>query len=148
MEIKLYEPRYRDDMIFMVLEAKDALGRIPRLNEDLLDINANYISNGNMFWIAIDDNDRVIGSIGTKIISENEMWLKRLYVKSTMKRQGIGKKLYKKAEEFAIQKGIHMIYTRFSADYSEAQGFYPSMGFKETAPYEMVKYFNCSATTK
>ena len=97
MEIKLFEQKYRDDMIFMVLEAKNALGRIPRLNEDLLDIVANYISTGNMFWIAVDDNDRVIGSIGTKIVSKNEMWLKRLYVKSTMKMQGIGKKLYKKA---------------------------------------------------
>lgn len=38
MEIKLYEDRYRDDMIFMVLQAKDALGRIPSINEDLLDI--------------------------------------------------------------------------------------------------------------
>ncbi len=44
MEIKLYEDKYRDDMIFMVLQAKDALGRIPRLNEDLLDIKAHYIS--------------------------------------------------------------------------------------------------------
>lgn len=33
-----YDKKYRDDMIFMVLEAKNALGRIPRLNEDLLDI--------------------------------------------------------------------------------------------------------------
>lgn len=32
MEIKLYEDRYRDDMIFMVLQAKDALGRIPSIN--------------------------------------------------------------------------------------------------------------------
>ena len=29
MEIKLYEDKYRDDMIFMVLQAKDALGRKP-----------------------------------------------------------------------------------------------------------------------
>ena len=140
MEIKLFEQKYRDDMIFMILEAKNALGRIPRLNKDLLDIVANYISTGNMFWIAIDDNDRVIGTIGTKIISENEMWLKRLYVKSTIKRQGIGKKLYNKAEEFAKQKGIDTIYTKFSSDYVEAQRFYPAMGFMETAPYEMVKH--------
>lgn len=140
MEIKLFEEKYRDDVIFMILEAKNALGRIPRLNEDLLDIVDNYISSGNMFWIAIDDNDRVIGSIGTKIISKSEMWLKRLYVKSTMKRQGIGKKLYKKAEEFAVQKGIDTIYTRFSSDYVEAQKFYPSIGFIETAPYEMVRH--------
>ena len=61
-------------MIFMILEAKNALGRIPSLNEGLLDIAAYYISTGNMFWIAIDDNDRVIGTIGTKIISESEMF--------------------------------------------------------------------------
>lgn len=85
MEIKSFEQKYRDDMIFMILEARNALGRIPHLNEDLLDIVANYISIGNMFWMAIDSNDRVIGTIGTKIISQNEMWLKRLYVKSTIK---------------------------------------------------------------
>ena len=39
MQIKPFENRYRDDLIFMVLEAKDALGRKPRINEDLLDIN-------------------------------------------------------------------------------------------------------------
>lgn len=52
MEIKLYEDRYRDDMIFMVLQAKDALGRIPSINEDLLDIKKNYFDRGDMFWIA------------------------------------------------------------------------------------------------
>lgn len=34
MKIIPYEARFRDDMIFMVLQAKDALGRVPRLNED------------------------------------------------------------------------------------------------------------------
>ncbi len=38
MIIKRFEQKYRDDTIFMVLEAKNALGRVPRLNEDLLDI--------------------------------------------------------------------------------------------------------------
>ena len=41
MIIKPYEDGYRDDLIFMVLRAKDALGRKPRLNEDLLNIRAN-----------------------------------------------------------------------------------------------------------
>lgn len=44
-----YEESYRDDMIFMVLEAKDALGRIPTLNGDLLDIQKNYLDAGDMF---------------------------------------------------------------------------------------------------
>ena len=37
MKIIKYEEKYRDDMIFMILEAKNALGRVPGLNENLLD---------------------------------------------------------------------------------------------------------------
>ena len=75
-----YDEKYRDDMIFMVLEAKDALGRIPRLNEDLLDIRKNYLDTGDMFWLAIDENDRVIGCVGYNAIpGTSEVRLHRLY---------------------------------------------------------------------
>lgn len=40
MRIVEYDDCYRDDMIFMVLQAKDALGRKPTVNPDLLDIKA------------------------------------------------------------------------------------------------------------
>ena len=49
MIIKLYEEKYRDDLIFMVLQAKDALGRKPTINKDLLDIRKNYFDSGDMF---------------------------------------------------------------------------------------------------
>ena len=54
MKIIKYEDKYRDDMIFMILEAKNALGRVPGLNEDLLDIKRNYLDAGDMFWLAIN----------------------------------------------------------------------------------------------
>lgn len=49
-----YDKKYRDDMIFMVLEAKDALGRIPRLNEDLLDIQKNYLDKGDIGPVSLE----------------------------------------------------------------------------------------------
>lgn len=49
MKIIQFEPRYRDDLIFMILEAKNALGRVPGLNEDLLDIEKHYFSKGDLF---------------------------------------------------------------------------------------------------
>ena len=67
MKIIKFEDKYRDDMIYMVLSAKNALGRVPRLNEDLLDIKTNYFDKGHPFWIALDEYDRVIGCIGTKV---------------------------------------------------------------------------------
>ncbi len=64
MTIIEYEDKYRDDLIFMVLQAKDALGKVPTINEDLLDVNVNYFQKGDKFWLAVDGNDRVVGSIG------------------------------------------------------------------------------------
>ena len=72
MKIMPFESEYRDDLIFMVLEAKNALGRIPGLNEDLLDIKKNYFNKGDMFWIALDDNNRVIGSVGYNSIENSD----------------------------------------------------------------------------
>ncbi len=87
MNIIPFDSKYRDDMIFMVLEAKNALGRIPRLNEDLLDIQRNYLDAGDAFWLAIDDNDRVVGCIGYNSIPDTcEVMLHRLYVKANLKR--------------------------------------------------------------
>lgn len=63
MKIIKFEEIYRDDMIFMVLQAKDALGRKPTINPDLLDIKANYLDYNDMFWLVIDENDRVVGCI-------------------------------------------------------------------------------------
>lgn len=88
-----FEQSYRDDAIFCLLSAKDALGRIPRLNEDLLDIEVNYFDKGDMFWLALDEQKRVVGMLGTKTVSPTEMWLKRFYVKPEFKRQGIGSTL-------------------------------------------------------
>ncbi len=42
MKIIEYQSRYRDDLIFMVLKAKNALGRVPSINSDLLNIEGVY----------------------------------------------------------------------------------------------------------
>ena len=52
---------------------KNAIGRIPKLNEDLLDIKTNYLDKGQCFYLAIDEFDRVIGCIGTKTDENNNL---------------------------------------------------------------------------
>ena len=69
MKIIPYDSKYRDDMIFMVLQAKDVLGRVPRINDDLLNVETVYLAAGDMFWLAIDDSDRVVGCVGYSSVS-------------------------------------------------------------------------------
>lgn len=85
MKIIKFEEIYRDDMIFTVLQAKDALGRKPTINPDLLDIKANYLDCNDMFWLAIDENDRVVGCIGcSRITDTDQAFLHRLYIKPSL----------------------------------------------------------------
>ena len=136
-----YDEKYRDDMIFMVLEAKDALGRIPRLNEDLLDVQKNYLESGDMFWLAIDEYDRVIGCIGyNSIPGTTEVKLHRLYIKAARKRQGIGTRLLHTVELHLREQGKTAAHVHLGGkEYFESRSFYPKHGYVEYAPSMMKK---------
>lgn len=141
MRIIPFEDSYRDDMIFMVLEAKNALGRIPKLNEDLLDICGNYLDRGDPFWVALDENGRVIGCIGyNSIAGTAEVRLHRLYVKYNLKRRGIGTALLVTAEAHARARGKTSVHVHLGgAAYFESRSFYSKHEYTEYAPDYMKK---------
>lgn len=139
MKIIEFEDRYRDDMIFMVLSAKNALGRVPRLNDDLLDIKTNYFDKGHPFWIAIDEFDRVIGCIGTKTLDDGNLYLSHLYIRYDYKRHGIGSKLLALAEDSARKRGYKEIHVHLGKDYLESHIFYPKHGYVEYKEMYMKK---------
>ena len=139
MKIINFEEKYRDDMIFMVLSAKNALGRVPKLNEDLLDIKKNFFDKNQPFWIALDEFDRVIGCIGTRVDEEGKLFLSRLYVKFDFKRHGIGSKLLEIAEKSAKDRGYKEIHVHLGKEYLESHIFYPKHGYVEYKELYMKK---------
>ena len=143
MVIKPYEDGYRDDIIFMVLQAKDALGRKPTINKDLLDINANYLQCGDMFWVAVNEDDRVIGCIGySRTANSSEAFLHRLYVKASEKRKGIGTALLRTAENEMRRNGISASLVHLGEpkeQWFESYAFYPKHGYREFKPRYMRK---------
>lgn len=145
MQIIKFEPKYRDDLIFMILEAKNALGRIPGLNEDLLDIQKNYFDKGDMFWVALDENNRVIGSVGyNSVENSDEAVLHRLFVKANLKHQGIGSALLKTAEEHlkGAGKKSAIVHLGNKEHFYESWQFYPKYGYIEYEPSYMRKELN------
>ena len=139
MKIIMFEEKYRDDLIYMVLSAKNALGKVPRLNEDLLDIKTNYFDKGHPFWIVLDEFDRVIACIGTREDEEKNLFLSHLYVKYDLKRKGIGSKLLELAEQSAKDRGYKEVHVHLGKDYLESHIFYPKHNYVEYKEYYMKK---------
>ena len=135
MKIIPYDSFYRDDLIFMVLQAKDALGRKPRLNDDLLTIQESYIDAGDMFWLAIDEDDRVVGCCGfSSIEGTSEAFLHRLFVKADKKHCGIGSELLQTAEKHMKDNGKTAVRIHLGApkeQWYESYAFYPKHGYVE-----------------
>ena len=143
MTIIPFDDHYRDDMIFMVLQAKDALGRKPKINPDLLDIRASYLDRGDRFWLAVDENGRVAGCIGySREPGTDEAFLHRLYVRASEKRKGIGTALLRTAEEAMRAAGIKTAKVHLGEpkeQWFESYAFYPKNGYREYAPRYMKK---------
>ncbi len=142
-----YEERFRDDMIFMVLEAKDALGLVPTLREDLLDVRGNYLETGDGFWLAVEADEigreRVIGCVGYRsVLGTDDAFLHRFFVKAARKRQGIGTALLSAAEEAVRGAGKSVLRVHLGGDpavWFESRAFYRKHGFAEYAPRYMEK---------
>lgn len=143
MKIRAFEEDDRDDLIFMVLQAKDTLGRKPRINEDLLDIRGHYMARGDQFWVAVDENGRIIGCVGySRIAGTTEAFLHRLYVKPAEKRKGIGTALLQTAEAHMREQGITVSKVHLGSpkeQWFESYAFYPKHGYVEFEPRYMKK---------
>ena len=134
-KIRQYDDHYRDDMIFMVLSAKDALHKIPSINPDLLDIKANYLDKGDMFWVALGENNRVVGCVGYETIKPLEARIHRLYIKPELKRQGIGSALLETLVKYVKEKGYNKLSIHTGDEkYWESKLFYEAKGFVEVEP--------------
>ena len=135
--------QHRDEMIYMILRAKEAVGHPPKINEDLLDINKYYFDRGDAFFVALDDSGRVIGCGGySRIDATDEAFVHRLYVTPELKNCGIGTELLNAIEAAMLAKGIRVAKVHLGTPaekWREAYNFYPKHGYREYAPGYMQK---------
>ena len=99
--------------------------------EDIKNMDNNtYENNGGNFWIAIDKDNNVIGTIGLRNKGQLIGELKSMYVHKHYRGQHIAQKLLDTLLEFAVgyEKIILYTYKRFE----RAIGFYEKNGFNNT----------------
>ncbi len=91
----------------------------------------DYQKDGSKFWIALNEEDKVIGTIGALKISNEEIKMNSLYVNEDYRKLGIAKELYKLLIDFANEQEYKKITLRTFFKFTNAINFYEKEGFQK-----------------
>ena len=110
---------------------------------DLRDIEQSYLSAGGGFWVALDEREKVVGTIGLLVKTTEVAVLKKFFVAADWR--GAGKhcasRLYASLIAFARSRGLTTILLDTPSSSTRSHAFYRRQGFEEIARNELpVKY--------
>lgn len=136
--ITVYDDRYKEEVIKQILYVQNVeygVGISVEEQPDILDIQANYIKDGGNFWVALNDNGEVVGTIGLQKKTNEVAVLKKFFVYKDYrgKEFGIGTGLYKALLDFAKKQGFSKIILDTPSKATRSHSFYKKVGFKEIA---------------
>lgn len=137
METKIIEfaDKYQKQIIELILKIQNDEYKINLgLDEqnDLLNIKSEYISSGGNFWIFLDNEDKVIGTIALQKLTNSVAILKKFFVDSRFRgpAYGVGAKLYENLISFAKRSGFKQIILDTPAVATRSHNFYRKAGFR------------------
>ena len=131
MEIKMFDKKYEDEVIRLILKIQNSeyeLGLTLDEQKDLLDIYSNYLANG-CFYIAVDNDDHVIGTAGLQI-NDHIGVFRRFFIMKAYRKVGIGRILYGKILEFASRNKLDSIIISAPDEARQSYNFYLKNGFR------------------
>ena len=106
---------------------------------DMDDVTAHYFENDGLF-LAVLDNDSVIGSGAIRKIDKETAELKRMWLLEAYHGKGIGYQVITQLIAFARSKGYQRIRLQTSPEQTRAINFYQRLGFYNIPCYnEMIR---------
>jgi len=146
MKIITYEDKYKNQIIDLILYIQNveySVGLTIEDQPDLLNIGKYYLTNGGGFWIAVDDNDKVIGTLGLQKRENNTGILKKFFVHKDYRGKvfGIATQLYNELLTHAKKEGMNSIILDTPSVAARSHSFYKKAGFKEITREQLpIKY--------
>ena len=143
--IIVFEDKYQNQIIELILKIQNDEYNIDLGIEeqmDLMNIKSEYMSNGGNFWIFLDDENKVIGTIALKKLTDSVAVLKKFFVDSRFRggTYGVGANLYEILFFYAKKSGFKHIILDTPAVATRSHNFYRKVGFrlieKENLPVE------------
>ncbi len=98
---------------------------------DLTRIAGTYCRAGGAFWV-LEDEGRVVGTIGVVPLSPIEVEIKRVYLEASLRGQGWGRVLLEHAMGWAAEHGHTHVRLWSDVKFERSHGMYERLGFTRT----------------
>lgn len=146
IKITTYSDKYRQQTIDLVLDIQRNEFGVPATLEeqpDLNDIPAFCKQWKGEFWLALNNNDEVIGTIAILDIDNQQGALRKMFVRADHrgKQFGVGLALLDGLFGWAAQKGMKEVFLGTTEMFVAAHKFYEKNKFDEIAKSELPATF-------
>ncbi len=131
-------------LVFGVLADYGLHGDPDGTDRDLADLDGAYLSNGGAFDVLVDDTGEVVGSVGLARVSATTCELRKMYLASSARGQGHGRRLLVHALTRAQQLGFRRIELETASVLREAIALYVAHGFKPFTPAHLSPRCDCA----
>ena len=119
-----------EELVFGILTEYGLKSDPESTDADLIDIKAEYFDKGGSFEVLVDDNDKIVGSVGVYSINQTTCEIRKMYLASSLRGQGLGHKLIKHALSKAKELGFSRVELETASVLKEAISLYERYGFK------------------
>jgi N-acetylglutamate synthase-like GNAT family acetyltransferase/DNA-binding MarR family transcriptional regulator len=115
----------------------------PDLNSGILKAEGEYYYNNSYnFWYAVDDNGKIVGSIGLKKINDTCAELKKFFVAADYRGRGISQKLMQVLIKTAVKHQFKYLYLGTISKLKAANNFYEKYGFSKIRANQLPPHFD------
>jgi putative acetyltransferase len=131
-------------LVFGVLADYGLQGDPEGTDRDLADLDGAYLKSGGAFDVLIDVAGEVVGTVGLARISATTCELRKMYLASSARGQGEGRRLLQHALARAKQLGFRRVELETASVLREAIALYVAHGFKPFTPAHLSPRCDCA----
>ena len=131
-----YKPHHRDQIVNLILTIQQIEFQVPITiadQPDLLIIDEFYQQRNGNFWVALNADNQVVGTIALIDNGENFGTIRKMFVRADArgKEGGVAAALFQTLEEKAIQNKMTSLYLGTVQKLKASHRFYSKNGFVE-----------------
>ncbi|WP_259014726.1 bifunctional helix-turn-helix transcriptional regulator/GNAT family N-acetyltransferase [Emticicia fluvialis] len=93
IDIQLFDEKYQtqvEDMVLGIQNGEFNLGLTAQRQPDLHNLKAFYNDRGNLLWVATNNKDEVVGTIGLERLNETQAVLRKMFIKQEYRGKALG----------------------------------------------------------